>query len=89
VCNGQVVYVAASAAAAASWYASNLDVSYDPSSLHVTVSGAASCSGDECTASTKAACSASPGPTHGNDAGLLFAGLGFVGIAAVRRRKSR
>jgi hypothetical protein len=85
VCNGQVVYVASSAAAAGQWYVSHLDAQFDVSKLMVTAS--ASCSGDQCNA--KAACSASPGPSSTNGGGFLLAGLGFVTIAAVRRRKSK
>jgi MYXO-CTERM domain-containing protein len=83
VCNGQVVYVASSAADAASWYASNLDVTFNPSSLDIK--GTASCAGDNCTA--KASCSASPGPAGTNGGGFLFGGLAFVGTALIRRRR--
>jgi MYXO-CTERM domain-containing protein len=85
VCNGQVVYVASSAADAASWYASNLDVTFNPSSLDIK--GTASCSGDNCTA--KASCSASPGSAGTNGGGFLLGGLAFVGAALIRRRRAQ
>jgi hypothetical protein len=75
VCNGQVVYIAASVTDAAAWYVDHLDAQF---SLNVS----ASCSGDNCTASV--GCDVSPGSQPGG-AGLLRAGLGLA-LVGLRRR---
>jgi MYXO-CTERM domain-containing protein len=85
VCNGQVVYVASSAADAGQWYVSHLDVQFDTSKLMVTATG--SCTGNTCEGKTTASCSASPGPAKTSGGGLLLAAMAFVGVAATRRRK--
>jgi MYXO-CTERM domain-containing protein len=85
VCNGQVVYVAANITDAGQWYVDHLDAQFDISKF--TISGTASCSGSDCTAT--ASCAAAPGQNHPEGTALFFVSLGFVGLAAYRRRKAQ
>ncbi len=80
-CNGQVVYVAATVADAASWYVAHIDAQFQ---LSASVSG--SCTGDQCTATAKSACSAAPGTKEPAGGMLLLAGLALTCAARARRR---
>jgi MYXO-CTERM domain-containing protein len=82
LCNGQVVYVADTITDAGQWYIAHLDAQFDISKFAIS----AACSGNECTA--KASCSAAPGASNpAEGSALAFGALGFVGLAAYRRRK--
>jgi hypothetical protein len=88
LCNGQVVYVADSLQAAATWYVDHWDAQF---SLNVMASGG--CTGDQCTAtvtttSSGTKCSASPLANSTGNWGLALGGLSFV-VAGVARRRSR
>ncbi len=82
ICNGQVVYIAANVEDAAAWYVSHLDAQF---SLMANVN----CTGNTCTGSISAGgCAASPAGKPAG-AGLLLAGLAFVGVGVARRRRQR
>jgi hypothetical protein len=85
VCNGQVVYVASTILDAGQWYIAHLDGQFDISQFSVT--GSASCTGNDCVAN--ASCATSPGTNNGDGAGILIAGLAFAGFGVSRRRKAR
>jgi len=82
ICNGEVVYLAANIADAASWYIAHLDAQFS-----LSVSG--SCTGDQCVAALKSGCAASPGNGSTDGTGLLLAGLAFAGLGIARRRRER
>jgi len=82
VCNGQVVYVAATLTDAADWYIAHLDAQF---SLMVSTT----CTGDSCTTTATETCSATPRGAATDPAGPLLAGLAFAGVGVARRRRRR